>query len=101
MACRKEGLEPGRDLRPSCVRMVCEAGSPLPLEGYDWLYEQFGPEVHVNVGSGGTTSAAGSCRAIPLRPGLPRARSPAACSAQTWTRSGRTGTRSSASSASS
>ena len=43
MACRKEGLEPGRQFDLSTVRMVCEAGSPLPLEGYEWLYEQFGP----------------------------------------------------------
>ena len=46
MACRKEGLEPGRRFDLSSVRMVCEAGSPLPPEGYEWLYEQFGPDVY-------------------------------------------------------
>ena len=77
MACRKEGLEPGRLFDLSSVRMVCEAGSPLPLEGYEWLYEQFGPEVNVNVGSGGTDVCTGSCRAtrwFPSRPGEMSAR---------------------------
>jgi acetoacetyl-CoA synthetase len=68
MACRKEGLEPGRDFDLSSVRMVCEAGSPLPLEGYEWLYEQFGPEVNVNVGSGGTDVCTGLVQGIPLLP---------------------------------
>jgi acetoacetyl-CoA synthetase len=68
MACRKEGLEPGRLYDLSSVRMVCEAGSPLPLEGYEWLYEQFGPEVHVNVGSGGTDVCTGIVQGVPLLP---------------------------------
>ena len=68
MACRKEGLEPGRVFDLSSVRMVCEAGSPLPLEGYEWLYEQFGPDVNVNVGSGGTDVCTGIVQGIPLLP---------------------------------
>ena len=68
MACRKEGLEPGRRFDLSSVRMVCEAGSPLPLEGYEWLYEQFGPDVNVNVGSGGTDVCTGIVQGIPLLP---------------------------------
>jgi acetoacetyl-CoA synthetase len=68
MACRKEGLEPGKLFDLSSVRMVCEAGSPLPLEGYEWLYEQFGPDVQVNVGSGGTDVCTGIVQGIPLLP---------------------------------
>jgi acetoacetyl-CoA synthetase len=68
MACRKEGLEPGRMFDLSSVRMVCEAGSPLPLEGYEWLYEQFGPDVNVNVGSGGTDVCTGIVQGMPLLP---------------------------------
>ncbi len=68
MACRKEGLEPGRLFDLSSVRMVCEAGSPLPLEGYAWLYEQFGPDVNVNVGSGGTDVCTGIVQGVPLLP---------------------------------
>ena len=48
--------------------MVCEAGSPLPLEGYEWLYEQFGPDVNVNVGSGGTDVCTGIVQGVPLLP---------------------------------
>jgi acetoacetyl-CoA synthetase len=68
MACRKEGLEPGRQFDLSSVRMVCEAGSPLPLEGYEWLHEQFGPDVQVNVGSGGTDVCTGLVQGYPLVP---------------------------------
>ncbi len=68
MLCRKDGLEPGRDFDLSSVRMVCEAGSPLPLEGYEWLYQQFGPDVQVNVGSGGTDVCTGIVQGIPLLP---------------------------------
>ena len=68
MACRKEGLEPGRRFDLSSVRMVCEAGSPLPLEGYEWLYEQFGPDIEVNVGSGGTDVCTGIVQGMPLLP---------------------------------
>jgi acetoacetyl-CoA synthetase len=68
MACRKEGLEPGRTFDLTSVRMVCEAGSPLPLEGYEWLYDQFGPDVQVNVGSGGTDVCTGLVQGYPLVP---------------------------------
>jgi acetoacetyl-CoA synthetase len=68
MACRKEGLEPRKLFDLSSVRMVCEAGSPLPLEGYEWLYEQFGPDVNVNVGSGGTDVCTGIVQGYPLLP---------------------------------
>ena len=68
MACRKAGLTPGRDLDLSSVRTVCEAGSPLPLEGYAWLYEQFGREMFLNVGSGGTDVCTGIVQGYPLLP---------------------------------
>jgi acetoacetyl-CoA synthetase len=68
MACRKEGLEPGKQFDLSSVRMVCEAGSPLPLEGYEWLTEQFGPDVQINVGSGGTDVCTGIVQGYPIVP---------------------------------
>jgi len=68
MACRKEGMQPGRELDLSSIRMVCEAGSPLPMEGYNWLYEQFGPEMFLNVGSGGTDVCTGIVQGYPLLP---------------------------------
>jgi acetoacetyl-CoA synthetase len=68
MACRKEGLDPGSRFDLSSVRIVCEAGSPLATEGYDWLYEQFGPDLFLNVGSGGTDVCTGIVQGYPLLP---------------------------------
>ena len=68
MACRKEGLEPGRRYDLSSVRTVCEAGSPLPPEGYAWLYDQLGPDLFLNVGSGGTDVCSGIVSGYPLLP---------------------------------
>ncbi len=68
MACQKAGLEPGRDYDLSSIRMVCEAGSPLPLDSYEWLYAQFGPEMNLNVGSGGTDVCTGLVQGYPLLP---------------------------------
>jgi acetoacetyl-CoA synthetase len=68
MACRKEGLEPGTRFDLSSIRMLCEAGSPLPLEGYEWLYRQVGSDVFLNVGSGGTDVCTGIVQGYPLLP---------------------------------
>ena len=68
MACRKEGLEPGRTFDLSAIRSLCEAGSPLPLEGYEWLYQQVGPDVFLNVGSGGTDVCTGLVQGYPILP---------------------------------
>jgi acetoacetyl-CoA synthetase len=54
MACRKAGLAPGRDFDLSSIRVVPIAGSPLAPEGYDYVYEQLGPDVLLVNGSGGT-----------------------------------------------
>jgi acetoacetyl-CoA synthetase len=54
MACRKAGLDPGHDLDLSSIRALAFAGSPLPPEGYHYVYEQLGPEVLCLNGSGGT-----------------------------------------------
>ena len=66
------GPRPGRLFDLSSVRMVCEAGSPLPLEGYAWLYEQFGPDGNVNVGSGGTDVCTGLVQGLSAAPRLGR-----------------------------
>jgi acetoacetyl-CoA synthetase len=54
MACRKAGLDFGRRFDVASIRVVPIAGSPLPPEGYDYLYEQLGPELLLVNGSGGT-----------------------------------------------
>ncbi len=67
MGCRKAGLELSRfDL--SSIRQLCAAGSPLPAEGFDWVYEQLGPDVLLNVGSGGTDVCTGMVQGSPMQP---------------------------------
>jgi acetoacetyl-CoA synthetase len=53
-ACRKAGLQFGRDFDLASIRTVGFAGSPLPSEGYHYVYEQLGPDVLCLNGSGGT-----------------------------------------------
>ena len=54
MACRRGGIAPGQDFDLSSIRVFATAGSPLPGEGYEWLYEQLGPEMLLINGLGGT-----------------------------------------------
>ena len=67
MACRKAGVRL-RDYDLSSIRQLCAAGSPLAPEGYDWVYEQLGPELLLNVGSGGTDVCTGIVQGGPLLP---------------------------------
>jgi acetoacetyl-CoA synthetase len=68
MACRSEGVEPAREFDLSRLRQIGAAGSPLPPEGYRWVAEQFGPQVLLNVGSGGTDVCSGIVQGSPLQP---------------------------------
>jgi acetoacetyl-CoA synthetase len=69
MACRAAGIDlrTGYDL---AIRVVGSAGSPLPPEGSAWIGEQLGPEVMLNVGSGGTDVCSGLVQNNPLLPVL-------------------------------
>jgi len=68
MACRKEELEPGRRFDLSSIRSIGAAGSPLPVEGFEWLYDQLGAETFINLGSGGTDVCTGIVQGYPLLP---------------------------------
>src|SRR5262245_14802014 len=67
-ACRKDGLEPGRRFDLSSIRSIGAAGSPLAIEGFEWLYDQVGGEVLLNLGSGGTDVCTGIVQGSPLLP---------------------------------
>jgi acetoacetyl-CoA synthetase len=58
-ACRKAGVQPGRDYDLSTLEQVGAAGSPMPPEGFSWIYEQLGRDLFLNVGSGGTDICSG------------------------------------------
>src|SRR5436305_5528942 len=68
MACRKAGIEPAKQFDLSKLRSVGAAGSPLPPEGFDWIYEQLGPDVLLACGSGGTDVCTGIVQGSPLQP---------------------------------
>jgi len=67
MGCRKAGLDLTR-LDLSSIRQLGAAGSPLPAEGYAWVYEQPGPDVLLNCGSGGTDVCTGIVQGSPMQP---------------------------------
>jgi acetoacetyl-CoA synthetase len=68
MACRKAGLEPGRRHDLGSIRVFGTAGSPLPAEGYGFVYEQLGADVLLVNGSGGTDVCSGIVGGSPLLP---------------------------------
>ncbi|WP_370962046.1 acetoacetate--CoA ligase [Amycolatopsis sp. cg9] len=68
MACRKAGLDPAASFDLTALRQLGAAGSPLPAEGYHWVRDVFGPDVLLNVGSGGTDVCSGIVQGGPLQP---------------------------------
>jgi acetoacetyl-CoA synthetase len=67
MGCRKAGVDL-TTLDLSSIRQLGAAGSPLPTEGYAWVYEQLGPDVLLNCGSGGTDVCTGIVQGGPMMP---------------------------------
>ncbi|MBV9472603.1 MAG: acetoacetate--CoA ligase [Solirubrobacterales bacterium] len=59
MACRKAGLRPARECELGSIRALCTAGSPLPPEGYRYVYDQFDRGLLLLNGSGGTDVCTG------------------------------------------
>ena len=68
MGCRKLGVRPAERFDLGSLKQIGAAGSPLPPEGFDWIYEQLGPDVLLNVGSGGTDVCTGIVQGSPLQP---------------------------------
>ena len=72
MACRKQGIEPGRDLDLSALRTVGSTGAPLPPEGFAWIYDSVGDDLLLSSISGGTdvcTAFVGGNPLLPVRAG--------------------------------
>jgi acetoacetyl-CoA synthetase len=68
MACRKEGLEPGSEFDLSRIKQFEVAGSPMPTEGFAWVYDKVKPDALLSVGSGGTDVCSGYVAGMPLQP---------------------------------
>jgi acetoacetyl-CoA synthetase len=72
LACMKAGIEPARDVDLSRLRSIGSTGSPLPPEGFAWLYRHVADDVLVGSVSGGTdvcTAFVESCPLLPVYPG--------------------------------
>jgi acetoacetyl-CoA synthetase len=68
----KAGVEPAREVDPSALHSIGSTGSPLPPDGFDWLYRHVAPDVLVGSTSGGTdvcTSFVTSCPLLGVYPG--------------------------------
>ena len=64
MACRKAGVE----IPKGRIERLATAGSPLPGAGYDYVYEQLGPDVLLINGSGGTDVCSAIVSGCPMLP---------------------------------
>jgi len=54
MACLKEGLRPGSTFDFEQLRGIGSTGAPLPVEGFEWIYESVKSDVVLGSASGGT-----------------------------------------------
>ncbi|MDE2653899.1 MAG: acetoacetate--CoA ligase [Gemmatimonadota bacterium] len=67
-ALRKSGFRPGESHDLSSLRTVISTGSPLSVEGFEYVYEHVKPDVHLASVSGGTDLCACFVGGIPTRP---------------------------------
>jgi acetoacetyl-CoA synthetase len=67
-ACMKDGVVPaqGRDL--CALQAVGSTGSPLPPEGFDWVYEQLGDHIWLFSTSGGSDVCTAFVGGVPTLP---------------------------------
>lgn len=76
-ACMRAELEPGREVDLSRLRAIGSTGSPLPPEGFRWVYDHVRGDLHLGSFSGGTdvaTGFVGPCPLLPVRAGVIQAR---------------------------
>jgi acetoacetyl-CoA synthetase len=51
---RSQGLKPGKDYDLSSLREISQTGSPLSVEGFEYVYKAIKEDLHFNSISGGT-----------------------------------------------
>jgi acetoacetyl-CoA synthetase len=69
VACMKADLSPGNDFDLSHLRSIGSTGSPLPPEGFDWVYTHVKKDLWLASMSGGTdvcTAFVGGCPTQPV-----------------------------------
>src|SRR5579872_5395196 len=73
LASMKAGLRPGSEKELTALRAIGSTGSPLPPEGFEWVYREVKPDVQLGAFSGGTdvgTGLVGPSPLLPVRAGI-------------------------------
>ncbi|GAC1385905.1 MAG: hypothetical protein NVSMB42_05770 [Herpetosiphon sp.] len=86
----KAGVEPGRDHDLSKLNAIGSTGSPLPVEGFQWIYDHVRSDLWLVSTSGGTdvcTSFVTGCPILPVRAGEIQSRS-LGCKVEAWDEGG-------------
>lgn len=65
VACAKAGIEPGRDLDLSNLRILGSTGAPLPMQCYSWVRDHVGKHVQLASVTGGTDVVSGFAGSAP------------------------------------
>lgn len=68
LACLRAGLKPIDTVKLPYLRTIGSTGSPLPPEGFRWIYEDVKPQVWLISFSGGTDVCSGFVGGNPLLP---------------------------------
>src|SRR5579883_1872866 len=68
ISCMKAGVEPGKTYDLSKLRAIGSTGSPLPPEGFQWVYEHVKKDLWLASSSGGTDVCTGFVGGSILRP---------------------------------
>ena len=68
MSCIKAHVEPNGVADLSALRAIGSTGSPLPPEGYQWIYDHVRPDIWLNPISGGTDFAGCFVGGVPTLP---------------------------------
>jgi acetoacetyl-CoA synthetase len=67
-ACMKNGVEPARGRDLSRLRAIGSTGSPLPPEGFRWIYDKLGDDTWLFSTSGGTDVCTAFVGGVPILP---------------------------------
>jgi acetoacetyl-CoA synthetase len=68
VACRKGNLVPKDIADLSALRTIVSGGSPLPADGFRWVYENIGRDLYLTSSSGGTDVASSFVGGTRMKP---------------------------------
>lgn len=68
LVCMRSGMKPGQAQRLTALRTIGATGAPLPVEGFQWIYEAVKSDVWLISLSGGTDVCTGFVGGNPLLP---------------------------------